>query len=73
MLHLHHKVFAVAGTKDKRGVTAQQVTGFRVPPHGLAALNATLRGIRVGNFSYSADQLRLGDLSGNHFRVVLRG
>lgn len=25
MLHANHKVFAVAGTKDKRGVTAQQV------------------------------------------------
>lgn len=29
MLRVGHKLFAVAGTKDKRGVTAQQVGGER--------------------------------------------
>jgi tRNA pseudouridine13 synthase len=72
-LHCGPKVFAVAGTKDKRGVTVQRVTAFRVAPSRLAGLNARLRGMRVGNFAFAEQQLGLGDLSGNRFDIVLRG
>lgn len=73
ILHLSHKVFNVAGTKDKRGVTVQWCTAYHVPPSKLARINAAVRGIRVGNFSYVDEQLRLGDLQGNKFEIVLRG
>ncbi|KAL4444565.1 hypothetical protein ABPG77_002382 [Micractinium sp. CCAP 211/92] len=72
LLRVSHKMFAVAGTKDKRGVTAQQVTAFKLDPARLAALNPRLRGMRVGNYEFAADQLRLGDLQGNRFELVLR-
>ncbi len=31
-----------------------------------------LRGIRLGNFSFCNDQLQLGNLSGNEFRILMR-
>ena len=65
LLHVNHKLLGVAGTKDKRGVTVQQVTAFRIDPGRIAALNSQLRGVRVGNFEFVEDQLRLGDLQGN--------
>lgn len=43
----------------------QQVTAYKVDPARLAALNARLRGMRLGNFEFVGDQLRLGDLRGN--------
>ena len=41
-------------------------------PDRLAALNPRLRGLQVGNFSFSRHPLHLGDLSGNLFDIVLR-
>jgi tRNA pseudouridine13 synthase len=67
---LSAKNMSYAGTKDKRGVTTQWVTAHRVAPERLARL--TLRGIRVGNFSTVKKQLKLGDLQGNRFSLVIR-
>jgi tRNA pseudouridine13 synthase len=39
MLHAQPRGFGFAGTKDKRGVTTQWVTAFKVAPAKLAALN----------------------------------
>jgi hypothetical protein len=39
MLHQRHNVCGFAGTKDKRGVTSQFVTLFKVEPARLAGLN----------------------------------
>ncbi|ELR18530.1 RNA binding, putative, partial [Acanthamoeba castellanii str. Neff] len=64
--------FSYAGTKDKRGVTTQHMTIYHMRAEQLRGLNAKLYGMRVGNFSYVSQQLRLGDLFGNRFSVVLR-
>lgn len=64
--------FGFAGTKDKRAVTTQQVTVFKVHASRLAALNSKLTGIRVGDFSYVKEGLVLGRLRGNHFAITLR-
>ncbi|ONM59926.1 Pseudouridine synthase family protein [Zea mays] len=64
--------FGFAGTKDKRAVTTQQVTVFKVHASRLAALNSKLTGIRVGDFSYVKEGLALGRLRGNHFAITLR-
>ncbi len=45
----------------------EQVTAFKLDPARLAALNPRLRNMRVGNFEFAEDQLRLGDLQGNRF------
>lgn len=59
------KTWGIAGTKDKRGCTTQQVTGFRVDPAKLRSTAAQLRGLRVGNFSFCDEELHLGQLQGN--------
>jgi tRNA pseudouridine13 synthase len=72
LLCLGPRSFHYAGTKDKRGITSQSVTVFRTKASRLAQLNKTLNNIRIGNFSYVSDPLKLGDLKGNRFTVVLR-
>ncbi len=42
----------MAGTKDKRGITVQRITGYRLKAERMKTLNRTLRGMQVGNFSY---------------------
>lgn len=66
------KSFAWYGTKDKRAVTAQLVTAYRVDAGQLLQKSKYLRGIRVGNFEYVSKALRLGQATGNSFDVVLR-
>ncbi len=60
-LKFNRQVFAWAGTKDKRGITTQHVTAFRMLPTRLAGLNRTLRNMRVGNFEYVEEGLWLGE------------
>lgn len=71
-MRLSHKLFSVAGTKDKRGVTVQYATAYRVLPSRLAAVSKTMRNIKLGNYSYVGEQLKLGDLQGNRFEIILR-
>jgi tRNA pseudouridine13 synthase len=73
-----------AGNKDKRGVTSQFVTVPATTPisslcswnikdgGGGHTRNAGASVIRLGNFQYASDELRLGRLQGNRFDVVLR-
>jgi tRNA pseudouridine13 synthase len=71
ILHLKPKAFGFAGTKDKRGVTSQRVTLYKVRAARLAKL--TLHGMKVGDFRYVDRHLGLGDLKGNLFTLTLRG
>lgn len=45
MLHCQPRSFGFAGTKDKRGVTTQWVTLWKVAPAKLAALNSRWAGV----------------------------
>lgn len=63
--------FQYAGTKDKRGITAQLVTA-PVPAERLCGLNKSSFSIKLGNFSYCSKALQLGDLQGNRFSIVIR-
>ncbi|GJJ69952.1 tRNA pseudouridine13 synthase [Entomortierella parvispora] len=72
MLRVPNKVFSIAGTKDRRGVTTQWVTGHKVKAERLITLNNGLRNMCVGNFSYVKKGLKLGDLNGNRFMITLR-
>ena len=76
---------AFAGMKDKRGVTTQFCSVFRTEKEQLLALNSHRIGsgggnstkggfniIRVGNFSYCSEEVKLGSLNGNRFDLVLR-
>ena len=87
MAHLPSKSgINYAGMKDKRGITTQFCSVYRVEKDHLLAVNkeitnssgggnTTLNGsniIRLGNFQYVAEEVRLGALAGNRFDVVLR-
>lgn len=66
------KAFNFAGTKDRRGVTVQRVSAYRVDAARLAGLNRSLRYASIGDFKYEKHGLELGELSGNEFVITLR-
>eukprot|EP00931_Biecheleriopsis_adriatica_P102317 TRINITY_DN77304_c0_g1_i1.p1 TRINITY_DN77304_c0_g1~~TRINITY_DN77304_c0_g1_i1.p1 ORF type:complete len:851 (-),score=214.62 TRINITY_DN77304_c0_g1_i1:47-2566(-) len=69
------KQFTVAGTKDRRASTVQQVCAHRLPADQLrrTVLHRLWdKRVRISNLEYRSDRLRLGVLRGNRFRVVLR-
>ncbi|KAL9649780.1 hypothetical protein ABK040_009594 [Willaertia magna] len=74
ILKLKPKNFTIAGTKDKRGITTQLVTGYLISAEKLYQVNKNLHNkvVKVGNFNYVDYPLRLGDLQGNRFTLVLR-
>ncbi|THZ09874.1 tRNA pseudouridine synthase D [Aureobasidium pullulans] len=71
-LKLHVKNFQFAGTKDRRGVTVQRVSAYRIAADRLQGVNPTLRQARLGGFKYMPQGLDLGDLYGNEFTITLR-
>lgn len=64
--------FQFAGTKDRRGVTVQRVSVYRVLAERMIAAGRTLRNAKVGNYAYQPSGLQLGELTGNEFTVTLR-
>ncbi|XP_067682997.1 pseudouridylate synthase 7 homolog [Haliotis asinina] len=72
LARLKTHLFSYAGTKDKRAKTSQEITAFKVTANKLQAVNARLRNMMMGNFSYVKDPLKLGQLRGNRFKIVLR-
>ncbi|TLD27543.1 tRNA pseudouridine synthase D [Venturia nashicola] len=66
------KDFGFAGTKDRRGVTVQRASVYRVQADRMANLNRTLNNSAIGDFKYEPYGLKLGDLKGNEFTITLR-
>ncbi len=67
--------FAIAGNKDKRGITTQRVTVFRSTIEDFEKLQNRKKwneNIVMGDYKYTATQLKLGDLKGNRFALGLR-
>ena len=71
-LNLRSHSFQFAGNKDRRAVTSQRASVYRVFPDKLANINRSLRNARIGNFEYKDHSLALGDLVGNAFHICLR-
>ena len=72
-LRLKPKMLQFAGTKDRRAVTVQRISVYRVDANRLAQCNRSLRGSAVGDFSYQKNGLELGrDCAGNEFTISLR-
>jgi tRNA(Glu) U13 pseudouridine synthase TruD len=72
-----NKVFSYAGTKDKRAITFQRCSGFKVDPARLdRATNGGPKYIRdtmmVGDYTFSDSPISLGDLTGNRFTIILK-
>ncbi|XP_037398931.1 pseudouridylate synthase 7 homolog isoform X3 [Pygocentrus nattereri] len=71
-LRVRPNVFSYMGTKDKRAITVQEIAVLKISAERLSHLNKCLMNFKLGNFSYKKHPLKLGELQGNHFTVVLR-
>ena len=72
LLNMKPSAFQFAGTKDRRGVTVQRVSVYRVLAERLQHAGYTLRRAKIGNFEYQSQPLQLGQLTGNEFVITLR-
>jgi tRNA pseudouridine13 synthase len=72
-LNVPESAFAVAGNKDKRGITTQRVTAFKLHAERLVGLQPRVAAtMRFGNFRYVAENLQLGEHGANRFGIVVR-
>ena len=62
--------FSYAGNKDKRALTTQRVSAWRIEEERL--LRVRVNGIRLYDFCKSDFGLKTGDLKGNKFRIIIR-
>jgi tRNA pseudouridine13 synthase len=62
--------FGIAGTKDRRAVTSQRVSVWKVGEERLKEVS--VRGLRLSDFQQSSERIVLGDLEGNSFNVTIR-
>ncbi|GAB6033495.1 multisubstrate pseudouridine synthase 7 [Chamberlinius hualienensis] len=72
ILKIKPGAFTYAGTKDRRALTSQEITIYRTEARRLLSLNNRLRNAVIGDVKYVQKPLRLGDLWGNRFNIVLR-
>ncbi|XP_048740934.1 pseudouridylate synthase 7 homolog [Ostrea edulis] len=70
--HINKNMFQFAGTKDKRAITSQEFTVYRVKAERLVSANRYFYKMALGNFRYVDQPLKLGQLSGNRFTIILR-
>ncbi|XP_069833872.1 pseudouridylate synthase 7 homolog [Dendropsophus ebraccatus] len=71
-LRVKPNIFSYMGTKDKRAITVQTIAVLKISAQRLSHLNKCLMNFKLGNFTYQKNPLKLGELQGNHFTVVLR-
>ena len=72
-LKINPRNITFSGTKDKRAVTLQWCTVFRRKPSDINRINnMKFPFVRVGDFEYCKDPMRLGQLRGNRFEIILR-
>ncbi|KAM9312448.1 pseudouridylate synthase 7 homolog [Gastrophryne carolinensis] len=71
-LRVKPNIFSYMGTKDKRAITVQAIAVLKITAQRLSHLNKCLMNFKLGNFTYQKHPLKLGELQGNHFTVVLR-
>ncbi|MCP4647436.1 MAG: tRNA pseudouridine(13) synthase TruD [bacterium] len=70
-LRVGQKRFSYAGTKDKVAVTTQRVSVFGVPKESITSL--ALMDLQINGAWGAKEQVQLGDLLGNRFRIVWNG
>lgn len=65
-------IWFLLGTKDRRGKTTQWFCVKKVQPRRLLTACKFAKNIAIGNFTFKDHALKLGQLKGNRFRIVLR-
>jgi len=69
-LGISHRRIGWAGTKDRRAVTAQLISIYRVAPEMVE--NVRLKDITLEVVRQQNTQISLGDLQGNWFDIIIR-
>jgi len=69
-LHVSLKRFGYSGNKDKRAITAQRVSAWKIDEKRL--LHLKTRDLWIKDLDYSKNRINLGEASGNRFNVVIR-
>ncbi|XP_061495900.1 pseudouridylate synthase PUS7L isoform X2 [Rhineura floridana] len=66
--------FSYTGIKDKKAITYQAMVVKKVTPKRMEELGSTTgkKGVGVSNVHSVSQPLRLGQLQGNHFHVIVR-
>ena len=74
-LRIPPKSFQFCGTKDRRGITVQSVSVYRISVEGMkrAMLHSAWdKAVRVSNFEYKSSPNKIGRSNGNHFKICLK-
>ncbi len=69
-LHVSLKRFGYSGNKDKRAITAQRVSAWKIDEKRLLRLK--ISDLWIKDIEYSKNRINLGEASGNKFTVVIR-
>ncbi|XP_032741320.1 pseudouridylate synthase 7 homolog-like protein [Rattus rattus] len=66
--------FSYAGLKDKKAITYQSMVVRKVTPERLKTIEEEIKKKRMNVFNVRSvdDSLRLGQLKGNHFEIIIR-
>ncbi|KFV88686.1 Pseudouridylate synthase 7 homolog-like, partial [Struthio camelus australis] len=66
--------FSYTGIKDKKAITYQRMVVKKVTPERLKEIGSRMekKGMRIHNIHSACQHLRLGQLKGNHFDIVVR-
>ncbi|XP_014104328.1 PREDICTED: pseudouridylate synthase 7 homolog-like protein isoform X2 [Pseudopodoces humilis] len=66
--------FSYTGIKDKKAITLQPMVVKKVTPESLKEIGNKMekRGMKIYNIRPACQHLRLGQLKGNHFDIVVR-
>ncbi|NXI54121.1 PUS7L protein, partial [Chloroceryle aenea] len=66
--------FSYTGIKDKKAITYQHMVVKKVTPERLKEIGSKMekRGMRIHNIHSACQHLKLGQLKGNHFDIVVR-
>uniref|UniRef100_A0AC34FGS7 TRUD domain-containing protein n=1 Tax=Panagrolaimus sp. ES5 TaxID=591445 RepID=A0AC34FGS7_9BILA len=68
------KIFQFAGSKDRRAITYQRISAFKVNSAKFTAAHDRLvnQGIELSEFSYEDTQIKMGGHTSNTFHIILR-
>ena len=69
-LKTSRKRFSLAGTKDRRALTIQRMSAWKIPPEKLLKLR--IKDVKILNPVYANKPVKLGDLWGNNFTIIIR-
>ena len=69
-LGISRKRISFAGTKDKKAITSQRISIKGVKIEDLEKVG--IKDIKLRDFSYEDKPIRLGDLYGNRFKIIIR-